>query len=831
MSWCSSSTAFPTPGTNSRDSIFGLEQTTRRSRQTTTIDYDLADFDEFGNDPGMYDVAGSPDTVNLIDDNDQGYDYQPGFDAGQTLFGPMYTVSPGMSKSPINSGGISDEVRDNAVNRQEGGPFDEGAFTNTNQEQGVKVVNSNYRITGAGEYNNQDTDVDEYNNQDADPDVNSYKQQDVGGNSKTSANKIPSRGETRAKGASSRNQKEAAGQTDPSEKDKNEIYNIQASKNSLTEKERNGLNEKSDTETRTGTLDENKSKKKTSGTNQFREKSFATQNISTNDKDNGTNTASSGSKQPTDSSGGYTGSGGSGESSNEMGSYSVYDSNSQEFSRSQSNERIDSQYSVTEEASSVEVLSAEDITREKQNLKEAAGDKSNSIGSTDIGSDSLGSQSFSSENGQQSSIEENRSHSSSEKYSSLTSDEYGSQSTSDENNSGQPSDEAGLQSSSDENIPGSTSDETRSQSDSDENMPTSSSDENNSKSSEKRDSQPSSSESTDKTLIGNENDIDYDNDLDNDYDNDTSSIGYDVNTSHQTSVEGEISEGEENFVLKDISAETVSYSTEGSGSAGMSLRSENDLSDCFVSPNENGKYCHLLRSLYNICKMQFKQECMPDLGESQQSKIDKVTSDSKSLNPGSVSDTSSESAEDPFPDSLDSSASGGSFSSSSSKPESMSLESVENLSASFEKTSGIFEVISLIRDACQSICALAESRDENKPDWSSIGNDADVDSSESSDEDDWIELSTETWTDSAEDLEGALSFSLGTASESSTSTNDLTQEEDASGANSGEYSVERNSNEHSDDVSYASSTSTESTNSAGSGSFEYDSRPFENTSD
>jgi hypothetical protein len=141
-----------------------LEQTTM-SKPTTTIDYDLADFDEYGNDPGIYDVAGSPDAVNLADDTDQGFVNKLDFDTGQSLFEYGFTVTASVSKSPIKGGGISDEISENSRTGSEGGPSDEGTYPYSNNQQVANVIppenNTNYNVYEQINQNNQNENEDD----------------------------------------------------------------------------------------------------------------------------------------------------------------------------------------------------------------------------------------------------------------------------------------------------------------------------------------------------------------------------------------------------------------------------------------------------------------------------------------------------------------------------------------------------------------------------------------------------------------------------------------------------------------------------------------------
>jgi hypothetical protein len=147
----------------------------------------------------------------------------------------------------------------------------------------------------------------------------------------------------------------------------------------------------------------------------------------------------------------------------------------------------------------------------------------------------------------------------------------------------------------------------------------------------------------------------------------------------------------------------------------------------------------------------------------------------------------------------------------------MSVEAFENLSTSFERSRSIFDVISIIKEACGSICALAENAplgdtNQNVKD-DDEGKDRDGDSSESSDDVyDLNEADTEAVVDSDEGLD-----------DQSTSTKSFR-----------DYPIKKTSNEQSVDDSLTSSDyedSISSTDSSGGISFEYTSYASENTSD
>ncbi|XP_045156971.2 GATA zinc finger domain-containing protein 14-like [Mercenaria mercenaria] len=777
-----SSHALPTSTATFRELNFGFnfEQTTRRSGPTTTIDYDLADFDEFGNDPGIYDVAGSPDPMNFADDNDQGFANHPGFDTGQSLFDSayMYTVTPSVSKTPANSGGISDEIQENVGSQREGGPSDEGANQDRNHEQVVKnnQPGNNVRYKTYQRNNNMNNDKQPQNGEDSST--------GNGNQTRLTPNK-----------ASMTSKNNSAIPPNSNENDKSDNVNYEKQTNQLY-----GGREGDNSASGIDTLTSSGSKSK-----QFTENSAV--NSGGNTKDAATREGNIVKLGETSDSYGDI-SRGSPESEftsmsgEKFDSYSVYDSNSGEVSsNSRSNENNEAG-----STSSKEFVSGENDNDGRSSLEGTSSQEGNNINPGTI--DSFGS-SERTDSRLSSNEEEYFMNSASQNYAETTgswsSNENGPLSSSDENGS-QPSDENGLQSSSDETK--SSSDENLSQSTSDENEMRLSSDESSSFISSENKLAAPSEEIIEKSST--DPDYDFDNDNDND-----------INNSHQISSE------------KEKSANT------GADKNGLknahSPEQNHNLAGCFSSTEDDGKFCPFLRALYSICSEQFKQECVSDSREHQQS-IDKVSPNSNAKMV-SLSDTSasSDSIEDLYPNSFDSIVSD-EASHSSSKPSSMSFETVENLSASFERSSGILDVIDIIREACSSICALADSHTGRLSGGGKTGSVRDEDSSESSVEDEFGELPKEEFADSDEDQNGESSnFSYVTSVEIPASAPAASSGgKSISSLSSGEYSAEKNTGERSVEDSFASSGGTDSMNSADSSgelSFEYTSYASENTSE
>ncbi|KAL4235953.1 hypothetical protein ACF0H5_004341 [Mactra antiquata] len=750
------------------DSYFDLS-TRQPFNPTTTIDYDLADFDEFGNDPGLYDVAGSPDTVNIDPDADQ-TDYQGGGDTGMvpSIFEPLYTNTPKVDNPTKASGGISDEkkTKSSKSDRYRSGYGNRDSTTNEDpdqsESQSTSGTNENTRPdkktsskenkgTGKSTTNTVDeSSVTKAATSSTDPqqsktDVTEATTQTQAENNRDTST-TPSTGDSANTQTSDKNSENVGtGDKTKQNKQNNDGTN---SENNQHGSEKSGsvygykLKSGKSQNDNKGIVDIDESSSRDISS----ESSSIETSISSESESNETKFDPTSSSESENSSGSTSESTSSSESTetnsvarnaktnrtkkkeHNSSSFEVSDENLSKEERikpdsvdnSASTELSNSVDSSTSTSAEIDSSSNESMNSISDESGSSSSNESSSNASGDSVSDESGSNEVSKEMADSASLESGGA-STNEASDDISAD------TSTENSQGERSDSI-----SDERIY-----------DSDEGWRTTvkqgsvthDTDENYTNEKVSKDSTGMSSESPDTSSNEENFSASSDSNYDTSNQDDDDSVSYDKRNqgNHRSTLKQE----------SDISDEHMTSSSQGSAdrdnlSDEVSEYKSNKLFQCFTEAS-NDTDCFLLRSLHSICFSQFSNKCLSGVNGIRKTKL-ASHSGSNSLR---SFDASSESADvdDPFSDSLE--ASDGSSSDSSSN--SLSLETIENLSASYEKASGIFEVIMLIKEACPSICALAESAKQPND----VGNEPETsispaqDSSESSDEDEMIELSSD----------------------------------------------------------------------------------------
>ena len=138
--------------------------------------------------------------------------------------------------------------------------------------------------------------------------------------------------------------------------------------------------------------------------------------------------------------------------------------------------------------------------------------------------------------------------------------------------------------------------------------------------------------------------------------------------------------------MKSISTDHINKESVKISKDAGSMETSNDssLSVCFSDEGKMRKLCHLATSLHEICKLQFSREC----SSGQRLKSNMGSSNSKES-------TGHWSAEE--------------ISASGNDAVSMTAETLETFSASYEKASGILEIMNMIQNMCPKLCSMAAS--------------------------------------------------------------------------------------------------------------------------